>query len=214
MSLRRRATIEREGSRALLSSSGACGSRVDKFSEFSNAARQGGYTLLEMVIVVALLAVIAAVAVPSVMPAQQHKLAAATAAVAEAFRFAREESRHTGVVHGVSVDLANNRIRVFRLDEAPNPNEKLFDVYQPVSKQLYAVETGMPPYGGVTLNALGGQMLGTCNDPGNFAFDAGGVVRCVEPLTTRIRDASVELAIGGLTLSVDIDDYTGRVSIQ
>jgi type II secretory pathway pseudopilin PulG len=210
-SLERRATSERKNSRAPASFKHACSPRV---GEFRSAARQGAYTLLELIIIVALLAIIAAVAVPSVMPAQHHKLAAATAAVAEAIRFAREESRHTGAVHGVSIDPANNRVRVFRLDEAPNPNVKLFDIYQPVSKQLYAVEIALPPYRGVTLNALGGQMQGTCNDPGNLAFDSLGVVRCVEPLTTRIRNASVELTIDGLTLSVDIDDYTGRVSVQ
>ena len=57
-------------------------------------------------------------------------------------------------------------------------------------------------------------MVGACNDPGNIAFDSSGVVRCVEPVATRIRDANVELVLGELRVTVVIDDYTGRVSIQ
>ncbi len=101
------------------------------------ATRHNGYTLVEMLIVVALLAMIAAIAVPSVTPAEHQRLGLAASAVADAFRFAREESRRTGVVHGVTADLSNNQIRVFRLDEGPNPNDKVFDVRHPISTQLY-----------------------------------------------------------------------------
>ena len=159
------------------------------------ARQENGYTLLEMMIVVALLAMIAAIAVPSVTPDQHQKIGLAASAVADAFRFARVESRRTGIIHGVSTDLSNDQLRVFRLDEAPNPNLKVFDVYQPVSKQPYTIQLDASPYSGATLNAVGGQMVGVCNDPGNIAFDSSGVVRCVEPVASRIRDASVEIAL-------------------
>ena len=173
-----------------------------------------GYTLLEMMIVVALLTVIAAIAVPSVKPAEYQKLGLAASTLADAFRFAREESRLTGIVHGVSADLSNDQVRIFRLDEGPNPNSKVFDIRHPVSKQLYLIQLNASPYSGVTLNAVGGQMVGICNDPGNIAFDASGVVRCVEPVASRIRGANIELALDGLRTTVEIDDYTGRVSIE
>lgn len=175
---------------------------------------QAGYTILEMMIVVALLALIAAIAAPSVTPAERQKLDLATSSVADALRFAREEARRTGVVHGVSADVLNDRLRVFRLDEIPNPNDKVFDVYQPVSKHLYTIQLDSSPYGGVVVGAVGGQMLGACSDPGSIAFDPGGVVRCVEPVATRIRDASIELALGGLRSTVTVDEYAGRVSVQ
>lgn len=177
-------------------------------------ATEAGYTLLEMLMVVTLLGVIAAIAVPSVSPADHQKLDLAASQVADAFRFAREESRLTGTVHGVAMDLIANRVRVFRLDETPNPNAKVFDVHQPISKQRYTLELGAPPYGGVTLDAVGGQMVGTCDDPGNIAFDAGGVVRCVEPVATRILDANVVLALADLTRTIAVASHTGRVSIQ
>lgn len=211
MCLRRRATFEGDDRRSLPSLRRAIGPGA---GEVRKQPRQSGYTLVELIIVVTVLAIIAAIAVPSLAPAEHHKLASAASVVADAVRFAREEARHTGFVHGISTDLSNNSVRVFRLDEVPNPNLKTFDVYQPISKQLYTVQLAAPPFRGVVLNTVGGQMVGTCNDPGNIAFDSSGVVHCVEPVATRIRDASIELALGELRLTVSIDDYTGRVSIQ
>ena len=118
------------------------------------------------------------------------------------------------MIHGVSVDVPTNLVRVFRLDEGPDPNVKVFDVYHPVTKQLYAIQFGGPPYAGIDLSNYGGQLVGPCSEPGHMAFDSNGVVRCSEPTTTRINNASVELTTGELVKSVAIDGYTGRVSVQ
>lgn len=181
----------------------------------TGTAGQTGHTLVEMMIVVVIIGLAVALAMPSATPAQQQQLDFAAAAVADAFRFAREEARRSGILHGVSTDIANNLVRVFRLDEGPNPNLKVFDdVRHPLSKQLYTIQIGQSPYDRVALVAAGGQMVGTCDDPDNIAFDSTGVVRCVEPTTTRIENASVDLSTGQLTLTVAIDSFTGRVSVQ
>ncbi len=177
-------------------------------------ASQRGHTLVEMMIVVAIIGLALAVAMPSATPAHQQKLNLAASAVADAFRFAREEARRTGIMHGVATDVPNELIRVFRLDEAPNPNVKLFDVRHPISTQFYTLQIGQSPYSGVMLSADNGQMVGTCNDPGNIAFDSAGVVRCVEPTATRIDNPSIDLAFGQLSLRVAIDSFTGRVLVQ
>ena len=175
---------------------------------------QLGYTLLEMTIVVAILAVAAAIAVPSDFASRHQTLDLAASQAADALRFARAEARRTGFVHGVFADVPNDRLRVFRLDEIPNPNLKVFDVYQPVSKQLFTVDFGATPYRGVSISSVSGQFVGSCDDPANVSFDAFGVVRCFEPLATRILDVEVELSLGPLTKTVVIDSHTGRVSIQ
>ncbi len=167
-----------------------------------------------MLTVVAIVAMAVAVAAPSTSTTKHYRLELAASQVADAFRFAREEARRTGVVHGVSTNVSNNTVRVFRLDEGPDPNLKVYDVRHPVSKQLYTIELGASPYGGVELDSYGGQMVGTCNDTGNIAFDSGGVVRCVEPTTTRIDAATVTLSTDGLLTTLAIDNYTGRVSVQ
>lgn len=165
---------------------------------------------------VVIIGLAAALAMPSATPAKRQKLDFAAAAVADAFRFAREEARRTGIMHGVTTDIANDLVSVFRLDEGPNPNVKVYaDVRHPLSTQLYAIQIGASPHSGVALSASGGQMVGgTCNDPGNIAFDLSGVVRCVEPTTTRIDNPSVDLTAGQLALTVSIDSFTGRVSMQ
>lgn len=173
-----------------------------------------GFTLLELLIVLALLATIAAIAMPSDAQGRVQSLELAATQVADALRFAREESRRTGNMHGVTPDAGANTIGVFRLDEGPNPNLKIFDVYQPVTKQLYKIDLNTSGYRGVTLGAIGGQMVGTCNDIGNLAFDAAGVVRCTEPAATRILGADIELKLDSNLMTVSVDGHTGRVTIQ
>lgn len=173
----------------------------------------GGYTLLEMMIVVALLAAAAAIIVPSDSSTRHETLALASSQVADALRFARDEAKRTSVIHGVSADVSAGQVRVFRLDEAPTPNVPVFDVYQPVSKQIYAIQLGDSPYRGVALTSVGGQLIGTCDEPSNIAFDRTGVVRCIDPISTRIDGASIELSMGSLLQTVTVDSYTGRVAI-
>ena len=176
--------------------------------------RQKGLSLLELTIVIALVGLAAAIAMPSLSASENQKLDLAGSDVADALRFARDEARRTGAMHGVSAENSNNRVRVFRLDETPNPNARVFDVYHPVWKQIYAVDLGANPYRGVALATVGGQLTGACTDATNIVVDPGGVVRCFEPVTTRINNASVLLSLGGLERTVTVDSYTGRVTIQ
>lgn len=175
---------------------------------------QGGRTLHEMLVVVALLALVAGMVLPSATSTQRQRLGLAASDVADALRFAREEARRTGLAHGVEVNVSTDLLRVFRLDEGANPNLKVFDVRHPVSKQFYSIQLGTSPYSGIGIDSYGGQMVGSCDDPGNIAFDPGGVIRCIEPTATRIANAGVGISAGQFSLTVALDDYTGRVSVQ
>ncbi len=178
------------------------------------ACRQDGRTLLEMIIVVAVIGLLAAIAIPSLSPTLEHRLALAASEVADVLRFAREEARLTGSIHGVSIDLPNNLIKVFRLDQASSPNLRIYDVYHPVSKQLYVVNIDSAPYSGVGIKAYGGQTIGSCTEPGDIAFGADGVVRCALPVTTRINNATVEITANQVLRTVRIDSYSGRVTVE
>lgn len=173
-----------------------------------------GFTLLELLIVLTLLATIAAIAMPSGTPVRLHSLELAASQLADALRFARNESRRTGYLYGVTPDIGNNTIRVFRLDEGPSPNLKVFDVYDPVTKQLYAVDFNSSAYRGVTIAGVDGDVLGNCTDTGNIAFDLAGVVRCTEPVATRILDTDIELRLDDSQIIVSVDGHTGRVTIR
>ena len=110
--------------------------------------RARGYTLVEMVVAVAVLAIIAAAAIPLTGPVNENKLDAAAGEVANALRFARTEAIRTGSFRGVdfSVDpvTGKRRIRVFRTDAATPPNP-VYDVYHPLDKKPYDIQLANGP---------------------------------------------------------------------
>src|SRR5262245_45670728 len=110
--------------------------------------RAPGYTLAELMVVLALLAALAAAALPLSGPAGDKKLDAAAREVAGALRFARAEAIRTGSFHGVdfSVDtsVGYRRIRVFRIDSA-SPTTPVYDVYHPLDKKLYDAQLSSGP---------------------------------------------------------------------
>lgn len=173
-----------------------------------------GYSLLELVIVVAILTIAAAIAVPAVTTPDHSNLELAATRVADALRYAREEARRTGAAHGAFVDIPNNTLQLFRLDEAPDPDVKVFDIRDPVSKQLYAIQISAAPHNNVVALAVTGTFSNGCNDLDNILFDPHGVTRCVDPLTTRVVDASINLQLGPLQSAVTVDSYTGRVDVE
>lgn len=173
-----------------------------------------GYSLLEMMIVVAILTIAAAIAVPAVTTPDHSKLDLAATRVADAMRYAREEARRTGVAHGAFVDITNNTLQLFRLDETPDPDVKVFDVRDPVSKQLYNIRIDAAPHNNVVAVAVNGTYSNICKDPGNILFDPRGVTRCADPLTTWVVDTSVNLQLGILKSTISVDGFTGRVEVE
>jgi len=173
-----------------------------------------GYSLLELSIVVALISLTAAIAMPSLRTAEDRQLVLARTDLANIVRFAREEARRTGVVHGVSVETTSNQVRLFRVDEVPDPNQKIFDVYNPVSRQLYTVNFDAARYGGISILALNSQAQGTCSDLSSLAFDSNSVPRCAIEIETRLKNAQLTVDLDGLNHSIMVDDYTGRVTPQ
>ncbi len=187
---------------------------LNAFRVISSGRRQRGHSLAELIVVVAVIGVIAAAAMPSSAPAYDKELTLAGSEVADAFRFAREEAQRTGSIHGVTIDAANNYLRVFRLNEVPDPNVKVFDVHHPLTKQFYTVQYGVSFYRGIELSAIGGQFSETCDDQTSLAFDPEGVIRCIEPVAARINNAHIKIIAGQRALTVAIEQFTGRVTVQ
>ena len=176
---------------------------------------KNGYTLTELMVVVGLLALIAAVAVPGsnrVDEAKQLDLAAAE--FAAAIRYARSESIRTGEPHGFRFLTNQYRIRVFSADTSASPWTWIWDVYNPVSKQLYDVTFPAdlsaidPP---VTHNFV---YRGTCNTQGVIYFDANGTPRCLQPETVLLDSYRLDLFTLTGQRSVNLDGITGRVTVQ
>ncbi len=173
-----------------------------------------GYTLTELVIVIGLLALIAAVAVPSSNQSEKKQLDLAAAEFASAVRFARSESIRTGEPHGFQFLTNQYRIRVFRADTSANPWTWIWDVYNPVSKQLYdftfpaELSSIDPPVAHTFV------YRGACNTQGAVYFDANGTPWCLEPETTLLDAYRLDFYTTGGNAAVVLDSITGRVTVQ
>lgn len=94
-----------------------------------------GYSLTELLLVVAVIAVVAVVAVPSFTDIQVRRLQIAASEVESALRFARHESIRTGIPHGVRKPGGSNGFSVFRMDIDQDPPVEVHDVPHPLAEK-------------------------------------------------------------------------------
>ena len=169
-----------------------------------------GYTLVELIITITIIAVIAAIAVPAFSSAPDKRLELAAEEFAAAMRFARTESVRTGKPHGFRQEVSAKRIRVFRLDEITNPPALVYDVYHPVNKQLYEIPLAAEA---ANLNRTP-TFRGACNATANVYFDANGTGWCTDPSTVLLDTFEVQLELGTNQVAVTVDGITGRVTVR
>ena len=176
-----------------------------------NLSQSNGNTLLEMIVVVALIGLIGSMAVPTIGRVDHDSLERAVANTAGLVRLAREEARRSDELFGIEVDRNADRIRVFRLDQSTNPGTKVFDVYHPMSKQLAGLQTNQSPYRDIQVAAMSAAEVGACSDLTSFVFDKSGMTHCVSPTTSRLENITLELVLGEQSPVITVDPYTGRV---
>lgn len=178
----------------------------------SQWGKQQGYTLLEMLIVAAIIVLIATLALPSLSTDDLDSLDAATSEVVGAVRFAHSEAIRTGVPHGVHADQAGQRIRIYRLDTSVNPVVAVYDVYDPLTKQLYDLSfNGDVAISGVYFKFEGfiwaQSFLGFSGGTGLPKYNDSGTIRMLET-------AYVRLSQNGVERTINISPMTGRVTVQ
>lgn len=185
-----------------------------------------GHTLVELLIVVSLLGLIAAVASQHASTSAAGQLEAAAGEVAGAIRFARIEAMRTRTMYGVdfSADAASGerRIRVFRVDAAVPPNA-VHDVRHPITKSLFDIGLSSQP--GTTGAAITqASFFFRASGPAEMrewvAFDSTGTpdyypdaaVYATHEDATSINAVTVSQAQG--TRRVRVDTVTGRVTVE
>ncbi len=181
---------------------------------FGSRRGQAGYTLIELILVVAILALAAAVAFPSGDAATEARARLAAAEFAAAIRFARDESIRTGKPHGFRFLTNQYRIRVFSVDSSGSPWTWVWNVYDPIDKALYDYTVPASLAGASAPVTHDPQYRGTCNRPGVVYFDASGTPWCIEPETVLLESYRLDFMGGANPVSVQLDGITGRVSSQ
>ena len=178
-------------------------------------SRQVGYTLTELMIVVMILTVIAAIVVPATTSTgPEKKLELAAEEFAAAMRFARNEAIRTGEPHGFRFLTNQERIRVFSADTSGSPWTWVWNVYHPVSKQLYDYTLPDELFGAPDPIAHTAVYRSTCDRTAVVYFDASGTPWCLEPETALLDSFRLDITTNDGQIAVNLDGITGRVTVQ
>jgi len=177
-------------------------------------AMQKGYTLIELTVVVVLIGLVAAIAMPSRSSGDVMQLDLVAAEVANTMRFARAEAMRLGVARGFRQETTAKRLRVFSMDTNTTPATLVYDVYHPIDKHLYDREFERQPFALSDDMVRNATFRGTCNQPGNIFFDANGTPWCADPDNVLVERFDVTLTLGQNSRVVTLDGITGRVTIQ
>jgi len=176
--------------------------------------RSHGVTLVELLVVITLLGVVAVVAIPSFSSSNPQTLDLAAEEFANAMRFARSEAMRTGEPRGFKQPVDKKRIQVFRPDTGTSPWTLNYDVYHPLSKQLYDIRLKNHPFAAADSVTHSFSYRAACSQPGRIHFDRNGIPRCTNPETVLLEQFDVTLTLGGHSRVVTLHGITGRVTVQ
>jgi Tfp pilus assembly protein FimT len=167
-----------------------------------------------MTIVVAILAIAAAIAIPQASTVSPAKVDATAGEIASAMRFAQREAQRTQVWHVVKFDTATQSLRVYRLTTAGIVGEDTSKpVLHPVSKINYQV--ALSSAGASITGAVFKYQNGATTNYASFGPDGspadihGWLLKDIDPLQG---DGTVTVRHGNVQRVVKVAAVTGRVT--
>lgn len=165
-----------------------------------------------MAVVVLILSIIAAVAVPSLSSTDSLKLDTAAGEVAAAIRFARAEAIRTKTVHGINTDAINERVRVYSLPGI----SPVYDIYHPIDKKLYDINLKTDAYvAEVDLVSAGYSFADSFSSSTMLDFSAEGIPKYTGSGNDyMLTSGTITLSHQGQQRIISIAPMTGRVTIQ
>jgi prepilin-type N-terminal cleavage/methylation domain-containing protein len=176
------------------------------------------YTLTELMIVVAILAIAAAVAIPTAQPVAEFRADAAAGEVVNALRFARDNAQYSGVQRLFDCDTAANTIAVFALETVQTTTRASRDpVEHPFNRAPYLLNLNAAPAGNTMALVRCTFTFEDNSTAAAVAFDAAGrLLRGVGSGPARdraLRAGQVVLGAGNVERKIAID-ATGRITVS
>ena len=180
-----------------------------------------GFTLVELVLVVALIALVSKIALSDTAPSAQNRVDAAAMEVAQALRFAQQEAIRTGAARVAILDPGSSHVRVFQLDmtAVPPVEDTARPVAYPVSRQqAYDVPLlSLPATAGVKI-ASAAFTFADGSSATQVAFDATGApanIRGPKPSDAKaLSSGAVSVTLSNARRAVYVDAITGRVTLS
>ena len=176
--------------------------------------RQRGYTLVELSLVALILGILAAAVIPALTSPDSGKLDLAAREYADIISYARSEAIRQGLPIGFQQKFGPQRFRLFTADTTTTPWTRTFDIYHPVSKKPYDFKFDDHPFAAVDTIIATPVYRGTCVTEKEFYFDARGAAHCLDPHAVPLESLVVTLTLGDQQRQVELDGFTGQVSVQ
>ncbi len=180
-------------------------------------ARQRGYTLTELIVVVVIIAFGASIALPSVEPSEEARLQQAAKLLDDAIQFARSEAIRSGLDHGVSFDKGQQRVRLYYLSSGflgiPQLNYVIRD---PVTRNLYDFDLDEhPAFRNIELESVDLYFEGSGTNRSNLGFNSEGAPKYeVAGRDRLLTNGQFVLSLGSSRKTLTINPVTGRGTIQ
>ncbi|RYE95407.1 MAG: hypothetical protein EOO78_23785 [Oxalobacteraceae bacterium] len=170
-----------------------------------------GHTLAELLTVCTVLAIAAAVALPSAQPITEVRADTAAGEVVQALRFARQEAMRSGAYRMLRCDAVRNEVSVY----LPDTNGAATMLKHPLSKMDYTVNLAQAPAGSnVALTGCRFQFADRTT-AATLAFDGNGnPVRGTGTAADQaqaLSSGAIVLGAGNVTRTVAVD-INGRVT--
>ena len=178
-----------------------------------------GFTLLDTMVVVAIMATFAVIAFPSFTSSEKYNLDLAKNEVVASLRFARSEAMRTGDTYGVDVNRSTKQITVYKADLSAVPVGHDFIANHPINKNHY-------DYNLATDLNISSLRIANTNDPflftdstrrGSLLFNHNGMPIWFESSTGsthQLSSGSIELALGIHEEVITVQPFSGKVTIQ
>jgi prepilin-type N-terminal cleavage/methylation domain-containing protein len=174
--------------------------------------QQRGFSLIEVLVVVLIVAVLTAIALPAFAPIEDKQIQRGIHQMIQAIEFARAETMRTNKPHGVTVRMTEQDARVYWLDTSGATPVKVYDIRNPISKSLYSIQyssANLP----VAIESVFIQYHPARSIPDIEYHSNEGINRINDNGTMRIfKNARIEFSLNDIIWELSISDVTGKIT--